>query len=119
MFKEALQGVVDQIDGGMAGMLMDFEGIPLEMYARDEDFFDVDVVGAEASVLVKAIQRATEMLEAGTTQEVSFTSESLVTLIRVLDETYFIALTLRPDANFGKARYLLRTVAPKVLAELA
>ena len=51
MFKEALQGVVDQIDGGMAGMLMDFEGIPLEMYARDEDFFDVEVVGAEASVL--------------------------------------------------------------------
>ena len=119
MFKECLQGVVDQIDGGMAGMLMDFEGIPLEVYARDEDFFDVEIVGAEASVLVKAIQRATEMLEAGTTQEVSFTSESLVTLIRVLDETYFIALTLRPDANLGKARYLLRTVAPKVLAELA
>ena len=35
-----------------------------------------------------------------------------------VSDSYFIALTLRPDGNLGKARYLLRVVAPKLLTEL-
>ena len=41
-----------------------------------------------------------------------------MTLIRVLSETYFLALAIRPDGNFGKGRYLMRTAAPKLVAEL-
>jgi hypothetical protein len=26
---------------------------------------------------------------------------------------------MRPDGNFGKGRYMMRTVAPRLLAELA
>ncbi len=118
MFKEALQNVVDETDGGLAGLIMDFEGIPLETYVRGESAFDIETVGAEVSVVVKSIQRATEMLEAGETKEVAFKSEKMVTLIRVIDATYFIALTMSPDGNFGKGRYLLRTTAPKLMAEL-
>src|SRR5262245_49805723 len=61
MFKEALKGVVDGTDGGLAGLLMDFEGIPLEVYTKEGTPFDIEAVGAEVSVVVKAIQRATEM----------------------------------------------------------
>src|ERR1700742_4928966 len=64
MFKEALQGVVDGTDGGIAGLLMDFEGIPLESYAKAESAIDIETVGAEVSVVVKGIQRATEMRDA-------------------------------------------------------
>jgi hypothetical protein len=35
-----------------------------------------------------------------------------------LNEEYFVALALLPDGNFGKGRYLLRTVAPKLLEQL-
>jgi predicted regulator of Ras-like GTPase activity (Roadblock/LC7/MglB family) len=118
MFREALQGVVDGTEGGIAGLLMDFEGIPLETYARKESGFDIEVVGAEVSVVVKAIQRATEMLDAGDTQEVAFKSDKMVTLIRVLNSSYFIALTIDPDGNLGKARYLMRIAAPALLQEL-
>lgn len=100
-------------------MVMDFEGIPLDSYSREDTEFDIESVGAEASVLVKAIQRATEMLDAGDTREVSIKSERVTTLIRVLNETYFVALTLTPDGNLGKARYLLRVLAPKLSDELA
>ena len=119
MFKEALQGIVDGTDGGLAGLLMDFEGIPLETYAKDETPFDVEAVGAEISVVVKAMQRAIEMLDAGDTKEVAVKSEKMVTLIRVLDETYFLALAMKPDGNFGKGRYLLRVAAPKLVEELS
>ena len=118
MFKDALQGVVDGTDGGLAGVLMDFEGIPLESYVRETNSFDIEAVGAEVSVVVKAIQRATEMLEAGDTKEVAFKSEQMVTLIRVINDNYFLALTMAPDGNFGKGRFMLRTTAPKLLSEL-
>jgi predicted regulator of Ras-like GTPase activity (Roadblock/LC7/MglB family) len=118
MFKEALQGVVDGTQGGLAGLVMDFEGIPLEVYLKDEAGVDMETIGAEVSVIVKAIQRATQMLEAGDTQEVAFKSEKLVTLIRVINQNYFLAMTLVPDGNLGKARFLMRVVAPKLQREL-
>ncbi|HLV23134.1 MAG TPA: hypothetical protein VKZ49_19730 [Polyangiaceae bacterium] len=119
MFKEAIQGVVDGTEGGLAGLLMDFEGIPVETYTREGASVDIEAVGAEISVVVKAIQRASEMLEAGATREVAFKSDRIVTLIRVLNDNYFMALTLQPDGNFGKGRFLLRLAAPKLIEELA
>lgn len=118
MFKEAIQEVVEGTQGGLAGLLMDFEGIPLESYTRDGAALDIEAVGAEVSVVVKAIQRASEMLEAGETREVAFKSDKLVTIIRVINENYFLALSLHPDGNFGKGRFMLRTTAPKLLKEL-
>ncbi len=118
MFKEALQGAVEATDGGIAGLLMDFEGIPLESYAKEGAPFDIEAVGAEVSVVVKAIQRATEMLEAGDTREVAFKSEKMVTLIRVINESYFVAMTMSPDGNFGKGRFMLRVLGPKLREEL-
>ncbi len=118
MFKESLQGIVDSTDGGLAGVVMDFEGIPLEVYTRNEGPFDMEVVGAEVSVVVKAIQRTTQMLEAGETKEVAFKSEKLTTLIRVINEGYFMAVTMTPDGNMGRARYLMRVCAPKLKKEL-
>src|ERR1041384_7607033 len=112
MFKEALQSVVDGTDGSLAGLLMDFEGIPVETYARTDSGFDIESVGAEVSVVVKAIQRASEMLDAGSTREVAFRSDKLVTLIRVINESYFVAIALTPEGNLGKGRYLLRVIAP-------
>ena len=96
MFREALERVVEGTDGGMAGLLMDVEGIPLETYTRGDPSFDIEVVGAELSVLIKSVQRALEMLEAGDTKEVSLQSDRLVTVVRVLNETYFMALALEP-----------------------
>jgi predicted regulator of Ras-like GTPase activity (Roadblock/LC7/MglB family) len=118
MFKEALQRAVTGTEGGIAGLLMDFEGIPLESYAKEGASLDIETVGAEVSVVVKAIQRANEMLDAGATNEVSFRSEKMVTLVRVINETYFVAMTMAPEGNLGKGRYLLRVMAPALAQEL-
>jgi len=112
MFKEALQDMVDKTDGGIAGLLMDSSGIALESYSRDDAPFDINTIGIEFSVVIGSIKRATESLEAGSTHEV-------ITLIRMLSDTYFLALAMKPEGNFGKGRYLMRTAAPKLLAELS
>jgi predicted regulator of Ras-like GTPase activity (Roadblock/LC7/MglB family) len=118
MFKEALQNVVDNTDGGLAGLLMDFEGIPVESYARGQASFDIEAVGAEISVVIKAIQRASEMLDAGKTKEVAFHSDKMLTLIRIINDNYFIALALSPEGNTGKGRFLMRVAAPRLREEL-
>lgn len=118
MFKEALQELVEGTEGGLAGLLMDSSGITLESYAREDSPFDINTIGIEFSVVIGSIKRASEMLEAGEASEIAVGTDKLVTLIRTLGETYFLALAVKPDGNLGKGRYLMRTAAPKLMAEL-
>ena len=95
---------------------MDFEGSRSKATQRRRAL-DIEVVGA-GERRGQAIQRANEMLDAGATSEVSFRSEKMVTLVRVINQTYFVAMTLSPDGNLGKGRYLLRVMAPGLAQEL-
>ena len=121
MFQTLLKEVVDSIDGGLATLVMDFEGIAVDSYSKPNPSadFDINTVGAEFSVVVKSIQRAAEMLEAGNASEVTIQAGKVVTLIRVVSQQYFVAFTMMPDANIGKARYVLRTRVPALAKELA
>lgn len=118
MFKESLQELVDKTDGGLASLLMDSSGIALESYAKEGAPFDIDTIGVEFSVVIGAIKRASEMLEAGEAREMAVATEKMITLIRMVGDSYFLALTMSPDGNFGKGRYLMRTAVPKLAAEL-
>jgi len=119
MFQAVLKEVVESTEGGIATLLMDFEGIAVDSYSKPNADFDIATIGAEFSVVLKSIQRAAEMLEAGQTAEVAIQAEKVTTLIRVVNGSYFVAFSMRPDANIGKARYMLRTKVPVLLKELA
>ncbi len=118
MFQDALKEIVDKTDGGIAGLIMDSEGIAVESYARDGAPFDINTVGIEFGVVLGSIKRAAESLEAGKAHEVAIGTDKMITLIRTLGDGYFLAFAMRPDGNFGKGRYLMRTVAPGLLKEL-
>ena len=45
-------------------------------------------------------------------------AERLTTVIRLINEEYFIAVTLQPSGNLGKARFLLRTRGQALTQEL-
>ncbi len=117
MFKETLREIVDKTEGALAGIIMDSSGIALETYAKEEAPFDINNVAVEFGVVIGSIRKAAEMLEAGGTQEIAINTDKLVTIIRLLGDTYFLALTMLPGGNFGKGRYLMRTAAPKLMAE--
>jgi predicted regulator of Ras-like GTPase activity (Roadblock/LC7/MglB family) len=120
MFEDVLREVVDGAEGGVAGLVMGFDGIPVEHYVREESgASDVETVGMEYSVILKEIRKAAEMLEAGGTEEVAIRAERMTTLIRIVSDEYFVAMTLRPDGNFGKARFLLRTRGEKFREQLS
>ncbi len=118
MFKDTLKDIVDRTDGGIAGLLMDSSGITLEHYSREGADLDITTVGIEFGVVLSSVKRAAEMLEAGVAHEISIGTDKMVTLIRTLGDTYFLAIAIKPDGNLGKGRYLMRTAAPKLIAEL-
>lgn len=118
MFKEILRDLVDRTDGGVAGLLMASDGIAIDQYSSGDGPFDIESVGMEYSVVLKGVQRAGEMLDAGSTEEVSVQTERMTTIVRMLTDEYFVALAVAPGGNVGKARYLLRVSAPKLIENL-
>ena len=57
-------------------------------------------------------------LEVGGLREVVVRADNLVVLVYVLNSEYFLACAIKPEANTGKARYLLRLMAPQIQSEL-
>ncbi len=118
MFQESLQQMVERVPGGIAGILMGYDGISVEAFTQEGETTDMQTVGMELAHVVGQLRRAAESLAVGQLGEVAVSTDNLVVLIRSLNEEYFLALAMAPTGNFGKARYVLRLTAPTIQAEL-
>src|SRR5215510_13381171 len=114
MFQDVLREIVERTDGAIASLLMGFDGITVDSYSRASSTLNVESVGSEYSVVLGQIKQAAAMLDLGSAHEVAVQAENMTTVIRLLNEEYFVAMALEPAGNFGKARYLLRVQAPKL-----
>jgi predicted regulator of Ras-like GTPase activity (Roadblock/LC7/MglB family) len=114
MFQEVLRDMVERTDGAIASLLMGFDGIPVDSYNNAADSLNVESVGSEYGAVLGQIKHAASMLELGTAQEVSVQAANMTTVIRLLNDEYFVAMALRPAGNIGKARYLLRLRAEEL-----
>lgn len=117
-FREILQDIVGNVDGGMAAMVAGMDGIAVDSYAGEAFPLDTQVLGVETAALMREIKRAGEAMRSGGLKELSFITEGMTVIIRALTEEYFAAVVLSPNGNFGKGRYLLRKAEPRLLAEI-
>lgn len=120
MFKDILKEAVHRTEGGLAALVMGFDGIAVDSYVREDSPLSVEVetIGMEYSVILKEIRKASQLLDAGSAREVSIQAEKLITVIHMISDEYFVAMAIAPDGNHGKARWLLRSGAGKLAAEL-
>jgi predicted regulator of Ras-like GTPase activity (Roadblock/LC7/MglB family) len=118
-FMAHLESVVSQVQGALACAVMGFDGIAVETHQL-EDAASLEITNAwvEYSGVLTQLKAAAETLKTGSVQEVTINSEKCMTLVRMVTPEYFLVLALKPDGNYGKGRYILRIVAPKVKAEL-
>jgi predicted regulator of Ras-like GTPase activity (Roadblock/LC7/MglB family) len=111
--------MVDRLSGGVAGILMGFDGIAVDSYTKPgEESLDIQTLGMELAHAIGAMRKAAEQLEVGQLNELSLKADKLVVFVYLVNEEYFIACAVKPEASFGKARYLMRLLAPKIQAEL-
>ena len=118
-FLTHLESVVNQVDGALACSVMGFDGIAVETHQKEE-LADVELQNSwvEYANVVTQLRNAAELLRTGEISEVSINTERVITLMRMVTPEYFLVLAMKPDANYGKGRYVLRVTAPKVKAEL-
>ena len=118
MFAETLKKIVDNVDGGIAAVVMGLDGIPVDTYIRQKDKIDVTTVGMEFSFILTQVRKAGESLQVGGLEELSVKAQRLVLVCRMLSPQYFVAVVMTPEGNFGKCRFLARMSAPALTAQL-
>jgi predicted regulator of Ras-like GTPase activity (Roadblock/LC7/MglB family) len=117
MFRDNLRRLVEQTPGGVAALLMGFDGIAVESFAA-ESKQDIQTIGMEFSYILTQVRKAADTIDAGNVEEVTIRTDRLTLAIRVLSRDYFVALAIAPTGSPGKGGCLLRVTAPKLQAEM-
>lgn len=122
-FLNHLETIVAQVDGAIACSVMGFDGIAVETHqapaaAAQTASLELTTAWVEYANILSQLKIAAETLKTGAISEVSFNSEHLITLMRMVTPEYFLVVGLKPSGNYGKARYVMRITAPKVKSEL-
>ena len=110
--------MVDNVDGGIAAVVMGLDGIPVETYVKQIDKVDVTTIAMEFSFILTQVRKAGDSLQVGSLEELSVKAQRLVLVCRMISPQYFVAICISPEGNFGKARYLARVSAPTLAAQL-
>jgi predicted regulator of Ras-like GTPase activity (Roadblock/LC7/MglB family) len=122
MFTEHLKTILDSVEGAVACSVMGFDGISVETLPKEmpESVVELDLQAAwvEFANLMSQAKVAAETLKTGKVSELSISSEKVMTLLRMVNQDYFLVVGVLPTGNHGKARYVLRMTAPKVAKEL-
>jgi len=117
-FREHLEEVCRNVDGAVACSLMGVDGIEVDTHLQEGGGLDVKSLLVEYSGVLRSAREAAEIHEAGGVAEIAITTEKLQAVVRIVTPEYFMVVALTPAGNLGKARYLLRVTAPKIVSEL-
>ena len=120
-FRESIRQLVERLDGGVAAVLMGFDGITVDSFAKtgyDGALPDIQTLSMEFAHLIAQARRTLQSLDAGALEEFTLRTDTLTLAVRVLTQEYFLACAVLPTGNIGKARYLMRLSAPTLRADL-
>jgi predicted regulator of Ras-like GTPase activity (Roadblock/LC7/MglB family) len=112
-FSDVLKETVEKVDGAVAAMIIASDGIPVDEYIS-ERLIDLTGLGAEASAMIRDIGYAAENLGLGQAREFSIISDTCGIIMRKINDEYYLALIIKPEGNYGKGRYVLKTTVPRI-----
>lgn len=116
-FRERLEEVC-AVEGAVAASVMGFDGIAVETVTALDSGLDLESLMVEYAGVLAQVRQAAELLQTGPVSEMSVGTERLTTILRLINRDYFLVLAMRPEGNFGRGRFVLRTAAPRLEAEL-
>ena len=116
MFRQTLANIRDRVDGALAISLIGLDGIAVE--SLNENRVPLDVLGAEFGGFIQSIKLSNTELNTGEVQQFSLTTERYLTFLSQVTPEYFILLVMRPDGNYGRARFELARAKNTLAREL-
>jgi predicted regulator of Ras-like GTPase activity (Roadblock/LC7/MglB family) len=105
VFRDVLAGVHSRVEGAIAASLIGLDGIAVETIGSRE--IPLDVLGAEFGTFIKSIRHANTELDTGEVLQFSLVTEKFVTFLSEVTPEYYILLVLKPNGNYGRARFEL------------
>ena len=109
MFQNSLEEIMNRMEGCLGVLIMGTDGIPVEKNWHPEGRdANLDVAVAEFTTLIRSGQRTSDDIGLGRMRELIIACEGATFVMRILNADYFLVLILRPENNFGRARYELR-----------
>jgi predicted regulator of Ras-like GTPase activity (Roadblock/LC7/MglB family) len=116
---EILKKIVENAPGSKGAILMGFDGIAVEQYVRPEfTSIDIESMAMEFSFRFLELRDAASSLEMGAITDITLKAEHGTVVVRVLSSEYFVAIVLAEPTNMGKSRWLLRSNAQALTADL-
>ncbi len=119
MLFDTLRKIVEETPGATGAILMGFDGIAVMQHlAEGQEDADIESLVMEFSFRFIELRKAAEALEMGDISDITIKAEAGSVLCRVLTEEYFVAVVLHDSSHFGKGRWMLRSTASELIAEL-
>jgi predicted regulator of Ras-like GTPase activity (Roadblock/LC7/MglB family) len=105
MFREVLTAIRDRVEGTLAVSLIGLDGIAIESIQGDG--VPLEEMGAEFGGFVKSIQVSDTEFHTGDVQQLALATDRYITFLSAITPEYFVLLVMRPDGNYGRARFEL------------
>ena len=113
-FTPTLKEAVQRVDGAVSASIIGIDGMPVEEYAV-EKIINLDDLSAESSQMMKNIASAAASLGLGEASEFSIISDLCGIIMRKITSEYYLALIIRPVGNFGKGRFVMKSIVAKLV----
>ena len=99
-FLPLLEEVVRSVDGALACSVMGFDGIAVENFQVDgASDLDVQSTLIEYAAVLGQVKNAAQLLKTGAVTEVSINSDTVLTVMRLVTDEYFVVLALRASGR--------------------
>lgn len=115
-FSQALKEAVNRVEGAVSALIIGVDGMPVEEYTTKK-LLSLDDLSAESSQMMKDIAAAAKNLGLGEAKEFSIVSDLCGIIMRKINADYYLALVVTPDGNYGKGRFILRSLVPVLQKE--
>ncbi len=117
-FKESLRKISEKVDDVMGVAIAASDGIIVEENRIDPSL-DLGSIAAEFGVLLRTVDKASQSVELGSSQEITVITDRAIVLIKKINSEYFLLLAVASEKNFGKGRFLIRMEAATLVEELS
>ena len=105
MFREVLRALADRVEGTLAVSLIGLDGIAVETVSYDS--VPLEAMGAEFGGFIKSVRLTNTELDTGEVLQFSLVTEKYIAFLSAVTSEYYVLLVLRPDGNYGRARFEL------------
>jgi predicted regulator of Ras-like GTPase activity (Roadblock/LC7/MglB family) len=105
MFREVLRALGDRVEGTLAVSLIGLDGIAVETVSYDS--VPLEAMGAEFGGFIKSVRVTNTELDTGEILQFSLVTEKYIAFLSAVTSEYYVLLVLRPNGNYGRARFEL------------